>query len=446
MRRDIYLVPILLAAGLAWGQGAASDADTNPVAQDRMIVPAPVSGEPYSVAMESQESSNYLHYGVALSGAYSDNVLGGATGHAVSDMSYSIWPTIGLDQTTPRLHWGLTYAPGFTFYQRTSQRNEADQNALLTFQYRLSPHVTLSARESFQKSSSVFNQPNLGLSGSVSGGTQETNLSVIAPLASFLSNVGNAGLTYQFGANDMVGGSAGFTNLHYADSSQVAGLSDGSSQTGTAFYSHRIAKRHYLGAAYQYQRLMTYPSGLSSETQTHATMFFYSVVPSARLSLSLFAGPQYADTDQPALSTTIPAFTSRLWTPIAGTSLNYRGPRQSAAFSYSHVVSGGSGLMGAVRLDQAGLTVRRRFTRFTSGSLGGFYANNNMIAPSAQSNNGHTFSGTVAVERNVSEYLSFQAGYSRIHQTYSIPVFAATPNTNREFISIVYDFSRPLGR
>ena len=37
-----------------------------------------------------------------------------------------------------------------------------DQNASINFQYRLSPHVTFSARDGFQKSSSVFNQPDLG--------------------------------------------------------------------------------------------------------------------------------------------------------------------------------------------------------------------------------------------------------------------------------------------
>ena len=68
---------------------------------------------------------------------------------------------MALDETTSRLHFILTYAPGFTFYQRESSLNEADQNASINFQYRLSPHVTFSARDGFQKSSSVFNQPDL---------------------------------------------------------------------------------------------------------------------------------------------------------------------------------------------------------------------------------------------------------------------------------------------
>ena len=57
-----------------------------------------------------------------------DNVLGGAD-HPISDVSYSVAPMIAVDETTPRLHYLLTYAPGFTFYQRNSGLNEADHNA-----------------------------------------------------------------------------------------------------------------------------------------------------------------------------------------------------------------------------------------------------------------------------------------------------------------------------
>jgi hypothetical protein len=150
---------------------------------DRMLTPPPVSGEAYPLWLGSEERANYLHGGVTFSTAYSDNVLGATSASPVSDLSYSVWPTISLDETTPRLHAALTYAPGFTFYQRTSAYNEADQNLSLDLQYRLSQHVTVSLRDSFQKSSNVFNQPDQGLAVAVSGSAQEANDSVIAPLA-----------------------------------------------------------------------------------------------------------------------------------------------------------------------------------------------------------------------------------------------------------------------
>ena len=76
--------------------------------------------------------------------------------------------------------------------------------------------MTFSARDGFQKSSSVFNQPSVG-AGAVSGGIQEPNQSVIAPYASQLNNSGNVGITYQFAANRMIGAGGTFSNLHYLD-------------------------------------------------------------------------------------------------------------------------------------------------------------------------------------------------------------------------------------
>jgi hypothetical protein len=222
-----------------------------PVNEDRMVTPPPVSGQSYPTASVSQERSNYLRGGVSFISAYSDNAVGPVNGHAESDVSYSVAPTLAIDETTSRTHFVMSYAPGFTFYQRFSSRNETDQNAAIDFQYRLSPHVTFAARDGFQKSSSVFNQPDMGSAGAVSGGTEGGNFSVIAPIADHLSNTGNVGLTYQFALNAMIGASGTFTNLHYPNQAEVPGLSDSESQGGSAFYALRISKVNYLGVAYQ---------------------------------------------------------------------------------------------------------------------------------------------------------------------------------------------------
>ena len=141
----------------------------------------------------------------------------------------------------------------------------------------------------------------------MSGGTQEPNQSVIAPIADQLSNSGNAGITYQFAANSMVGAGGTFTNLHYPDQAEVPGpstipsttceqsFSDSASQGGLVFYSVRVSKINYLGATYQYQRLLSYPAPGTNETQTHALLLFYTLYPTKSFSISVFGGPQYAD-------------------------------------------------------------------------------------------------------------------------------------------------------
>lgn len=407
----------------------------------RMVTPPPVSGLSYSTAFTTQERSNYLRGGIVFTGAHSDNVLGGSP--AVSDWSYSVAPTIALEQTTPRMHSLLSYAPGYTFYQLTDARNEADQNASIEFEYRLSPHVSFTATDRFQKSSNVFNQPNLGTADAVSGGAQSGNFSVIAPVADQLSNVGNMGLSYQFSPNAMVGASGTFSNLHYPDPAQVPGLGDAASQGGSAYYSFRAAKRHYIGAAYQYQRLLSYPTAGVNETQTNTFLLFYTVYPTAKLSFSLFGGPQHSETSLP-----LPFPGTRGWTPATGASMSWQAQHTSLALSYVHAVASGGGLVGAVQMDSATASARQKITKTLTAGLAGGYAQNDLLVSTLPgSNNGHSIVGTVSAQQLLGQHVSVELGYTRLRQTYSnIAVLSATPVTNREYFSLSYQFQRALGK
>jgi hypothetical protein len=436
-------------------QTAAPDAgpDNGPAGNnsDRMLAPPLVSGQSFPMTPTSEERSNYLRGGVTFQSAYSDNVLGATTpsGTPISDISYSVAPTVALDQTTTRLHWTLSYAPGFTFYQRETDRNEADENASIDFQYRLSPHVTLSARDALQKSSSVFNQPDLG-SGTVAGGTGESGFSVIAPIADRLGNAGNVDLFYQFALNEMIGAGGTFSNLHFPNPSEVPGIYDSESQGGSAFYAYRVSKVHYIGASYQYQRLLSFPSQGQNQTQTHAALFFYALCPSSRFSISLFGGPQYADIGpQFAVGVTTPVPASRMWTPAAGGSMNWQGRFTSLAVSYVHMISSSSGLIGATKTDSATASIRQMMGRALSASISGAYSELQVVGglpQTAASTNGHSVSGTAALQRTLGAHLNMQLGYTRVHQTYNVAAIFTAPDTNRESVSVSYQFSRPLGR
>jgi len=470
---------ILLAGAPVWSQDeprtVPATAATGPVSDvpstddtGRMLTPPPVNGQSYPAVPTSEERSNYLRGGVAFTTAYTDNAVGAVTppnctqptpsgsceAQPVSDVSYSVAPFIALDEATPRLHLALTYAPGFTFYQRETSLNEADQNASIDLEYRLSPHVTFSARDGFQKSSNVFNQPDLASAAAVTGSTEAANFSVIAPIADRLSNSGDAGITYQFAANSMVGASGTFTNLHYPNQAEVPGLFDSGSQSGSAFYSLRIARRHYVGAVYQYQRLLSYPVPGTNETQTNAVLVFYTVYLRPRFSISFFGGPQYADigTQWPPTTCTnivgtCPTPGSRSWNPAAGGSLGWQGHLSSVAVSYVHLISSGSGLIGAVRMDNASASLRQQLTRRLSASVGGGYTQNDVLdAPPTVSSNGHTILGTAGLQQQFGQHLNLQLGYTRLHQDYASVAVLATPNTNREFVSISYQFAKALGR
>lgn len=438
--------PAFGATGNSADNGSDVSANSN---SDQMVAPPPVSGQNFATTPASAERSNYLRGGVIFTSAYTDNAHGSVNGHAVSDASFSVAPMIVLDQTTTRTHALITYAPGFTFYRRDSSLNEADQSASIDFRYRLSPHVTFNARDSFQKSSNVFNQPALGSTDSISGSSQAPNVSIIAPIADVLRNSGNVGVSYQFALNEMVGASGTFSNLHYPNANQVPGLYDSSSQGGAAFYSLRISNTHYVGAAYEYDRLASYPTYGLSETKTHSLLFFYTLRPNARSSISFFGGPEHSETvsaTSQSLGVRNPEI--REWSPSAGASLNWQARLTSFAISYAHTITSGGGLIGAVKSDSASGFVQQKISKNLSASLGGLYAQNDVLKTAlAVSTNGHSISATASLQREFRDHLNIQIGYTRLHQAYSgVEVIALTPNTNREFVAVSYQFSRSLGR
>jgi hypothetical protein len=451
----IFFIGVLVLAAVPLWSQADNPAQGEPAEnggdhpEDRMRTPPPVTDATFPTVFAAEERSNLLEYGVAFTTAYSDNVLAGVVGNPVSDISYSVAPTIAINATTPRLHWIGSYAPGFTFYQRTSNLNESDQNATFDFQYRLSPHLTFSARDGFMKSSNVFNQPDFGATATVTGGAQIPNFSVIPPVADRLTNSGSVDLSYQLALNGMIGASGTFTNLHYPNPSQVPGLFDSSSQGGSAFYSLRLSKMHYVGVTYQYQRLLSYPTAGLSETQTHAALFFYTIYPNSHSSISFFGGPQHSDTVQPPEPPlNLPPPEARAWTPAAGGSLSWQGRLTTLAVSCSHVIAGGGGLVAAVHIDSAAPSIRRQIYKTLSGTVSGAYTENKVIGNFlGGAYNGHSIFGTVTIEQLLGQHLSVRLGYTRLHQIYpGVHAIALNPDTNREFVAISYHFARPVGR
>src|SRR5271155_4808852 len=324
----------LLAALPVWSQ-----VGTSGTGGSAMQTPPPVSGEVYPMAVGSEARSNYLRAGLVVTTAYNDNVLAGTSTTPVSDITYSISPTIALDQTTPRLHQTLTYSPGFTFYQHTSDLNQGNQNLNLNLQYRLSPHVTVTLQDTFRKTSDLLNQPFPLSEGSISGSAQSPLVAVVAPTVNQLSNSANAELTYQFGRNAMIGASGTFTNLHFPNPNEAIGLSNSASQGGAAFYGYRLSSTIYFGATFQYSRIMSYPLSTQdepqSETQTQSGLFFFTIYLKPNLSLSVSGGPQHYNFSQSPLPS------SGSWSPAATASMGWQGQHISFAASYSQLVTAG---------------------------------------------------------------------------------------------------------
>lgn len=447
LSRTAFLTFVLLMAATLWSQDdAAATAPASTPDTSQMSVPPPVSAESYPTATGSEGRSNYLRTGLTFSSSYSDNILGGVTPNPKGDASYSIWPYIELDETTSRLHSLLTFNPGFTFYQHTSERNEADENLGLNMSYRLSPHTTLILVDTFNKSSNLLNQPN-SFQDAAFGSAQVSPVNVLPPVADELTNTGMAQISYQFGPNAMVGFGGTFTNLHYPNPAEVPGLYDSSSRGGSAFYSRRLSGKHYIGVTYQYQDLLAYPIGFTAETKTNGVMGFYTIYLKSTFSLSFFGGPQYSDTRESVFPS------QRAWSPAAGSSVAWQGQKTNFSVSYSRMIAPGGGLVGAVHQDAATTLLRRQLSQNLTIGMQAQYGNNRLLSPvlvqafGGGFTSGHSISGTLSAERQLGEHFSLGLGYSRLHQSYNnIQAVSSAPDTDRGWISISYQFARPLGR
>jgi hypothetical protein len=429
----------LLVTMPAWSQVEPSATSTDPTSGEPMRKPPPVSGDAYPSATASETRSNELRVGLSFQAAYDDNILAGETPTAISDESYSMKPTMQIDQRTSRFQQSLVFEPGFTFYQHTSARNEADQLVRESIEYWFSPHTTVTLRDSFLKSTNVLNQPY----GDVSGSAQPSAAQVMAPFADTMSNAASGEATYQFGLNGMIGGSGTTTLLNYLNPSQAVGLSNSETRGGSAFYNLRLPRSQYVGVTYQYSRMIASIASSQSATYVQTANFYYTLYLVHSLTLSVSGGPQHFSVTEPPLPP------SASWTPAVEASMGWQRMRTNLAASYSRSVSGAGGMLGAFQSDSARASVRFRCARTWIVAAAGDYWLQKAALPAfiMPSSGGHGVSGTSTVQHTMGEHITAEFGYTRVHQSYaSVAAVSANPDSDRGYVSISYQFTKPLGR
>lgn len=441
MHLRMYLVIVFAFAAVPlWSQDDSPGAAPAGEEEAPMFTPAPVSDEGYSLAFASETPrTNYMRGEVVFETAYDDNILP-SSGQAVPDVRYSVWPTISLQQSRSRLNWNFSYSPGFNFYQHYTSINAIDHNLALGVEYRLSPHVTLSVANSFQKASDLLSLSYQDIAASGSVGMRGPNDSIVPPATPRVSNVSDATITYQFGPNAMVGAKGTMSGLWYPDRLKLPGLFDSTAQAGSVFYAHRLSGRHYVGATYEFQRLLTQPG--VGETQTQSALLFYTLYLSPRMAVSFFGGPEHSDT-HPGTSPPL-----LKWSPAAGGSVAWHGERTSIAASYAHRISDGGGLSGAVIFNRADASLRWQLARSLTAGLGGSYSTDSVLgAQPLVGFGGHAWSGTASLQHSLGQRLVVKMGYTHLHQSYSsVTAISQAPDRSNVWVSLSYQFDRQLGR
>jgi hypothetical protein len=168
----------------------------------------------------------------------------------------------------------------------------------------------------------------------------------------------------------------------------------------------------------------------------------YTIYLRPTTSLSVYAGPQYADSRGGGLPS------SKTWSPMYGGSFAWQVQRLSFAVSGEGSIGAGGGLQGTVRGETAAASIRSRLTRSWNASVSAFYSDSGLLTPQlSATNGGHSLAGTVSLIRQIRESFNLELAYTRLHQSYAnLSSLSAVPNTNRVWLSLSYQFTRPIGR
>lgn len=420
------------------GEGGAEDT-SNTLPQ----IPAFVGGKGITSAVLSEmERSNYLRAGLNVGGTYDDNPLLLSSG-AVSNTSETIFPNIRIDASSSRIGWSLAYAAGLTISQKFTNQNQGSHSLNFESQYRLSPHVSLRVAENFSLTTGFFDSGNgTGVVGS--GGP---NASLVAPLSTQRSSMTTVGTNYHFALNDLIGASGTFYDSHFTNAPAGTLLTDSQSETGSAFWLHRLIGKDWGGVSYHFERITFDPLG---ETRVHSFLVMNSLSLSKRFTLTAFVGPQYSENNGLISGGGTQTIQSNGWSISGGAEGGWKNQHTSVSAGYSRSISDGGGLLGSVLLQTAQGTFRHQLTPGWAAALSASHGTNqSLIAPSTSSASSiNLTSAGVSLERNVGKSFGLRLGYTHdFQEQFGLP--APNPmqdaHRNRFLVTLSYQWAKPLG-
>ena len=438
---SVRTAPAPALSAVAGMQGESGTEDTN---SDLPPIPSLLGGPGISTAFQSElQRSNYLRGGINVSALYDDNPLLLSTG-VESNTSETIFPSISIDESTPRTRWTLGYAGGLTVNQKITSQNEGSQNLNFNSQFRLSPHVNLRVAEVFSLTTGFFDATDGAEVVSGSGGP---NPSLLTPLATQRSSVTTVEANYHFALNDLAGASGSFSDLHFTNVTSGTQLTDTETASSSVFWEHRTFQENWTGLSYRFDRI-TYGPG-SSETQVHSFLAVDTLNFRKRFTLSGSIGPQYSENQGLMIGATQSSQSSN-WSMSGGVEGGWHGDRTSVTAGFSRGISDGGGLLGTVRLQTVHGSFRRVLLPGWAVSLSGSHGTNQSITvPFLTSPTSiNTTSAGATLERNVGKSVGLRFGYTHdFQEQVGVPGFpqALDANRNRFVVTLSYQWAKPLG-
>ncbi|MGH9641021.1 MAG: hypothetical protein ACRD3Q_01210 [Terriglobales bacterium] len=407
-------------------------------------LPDPLSGKSMQPVLGGEsKTQNILTTTVHVSTEVDDNALNAST-NKVTDSISRFDPTFAWDVSRTRWSFDGSYTPGFSYSVELPRYRNFSNATQESMNVRLAKHLSLRLQNNFIRTSDPFDRLTFGQNEQDVSVLDRTNLSYLGRPTLYTRNQSGLDLTYMPAAHTTVGISGNYAMTLYDDLLAGAGSNrDTHMASGRVFVDQKLSPRQSVSAAYSYSVIT---SGVYGRTAVDSILLFDNWQLKSKLTLSLFAGPEY--TVMHLGSTLSPIPLSSGWSWSAGGTFGWQGDMTGASFSAVRRVSDGGGLGGAVQLTDLSAALTRRMSKKWQTEFHVNYAINGSNEYSALSRSINYMSSGVRVTRQITEKISLDAQYNYTHtdKTYSgaIPSYFLADH-NRVSVGVSYAFSNRLG-
>jgi hypothetical protein len=236
------------------------------------------------------------------------------------------------------------------------------------------------------------------------------------------SNASALQLTYALSPRGSITLAGVYGILRFVD----AGSVNNDSEILNAGYNYAINQKDTVGLGYIFSAYR-YP-GVPQAIGDHVAQFLYGRKITGKLALKLAGGPEV---------TTFRVAIGGSTHKIAGSgnaTLTYAFARNNVALSYTHGVSGGSGVFTGSSIDQAQATLSRQLTRVWNGSVNLGYAKNRQILSRSGviSPSYDTWLAGAGLSRPLGRTANFSLSYQAQIQNSNVPV-CSTPTCGTNY-------------
>jgi len=427
------------------------DQDTNPQPDAVMPDTRPLTGaQEFSVGTEPARHS-YWAPGFRFANFWQSNPVGAGQGSGWASTSYLVG-TLSVRQNWIHSSLAANYSGGGTFstapsssnlnggYQQLGLVQEFDWNRWkLSFLDQFS--YTTSSTFGFGGGTNIDLPGIGGTLGSDLPGLQNNyvpNQSVFGSIGTRYSNGGVVQMEYLFSRRSSIVVSGSYGILRFTQSGNI----DVNDAIFSAGYNYLITPKDHIGVVYHFSnyRYLGDPQAFSD----HSVQLAYGRKLTGKLGLQLFGGPEITVFRIP-----LGGETQRVG-GAGGAGLVYAFSKGDFGLTYSHGLTGGSGLLVGSSSNQVQVQVARQLARSYRGQTAFGFARNKSLEPSNSLIPGQTYDGyyvNAGINHTLGRTMNMNIGYTFQKQTASLqfcPTTACGATYTQHQVSIGFDWhTRP---